>query len=443
MNSPNLSLPYIAAAQAQKHVTHNEAVRQLDALVQLCVLDMDLAAPPAAPADGSRYIVAASPTGAWAGQAARVAAYQDGGWVFLAPREGWLAWVADEDKLVVFTGTAWINQGGGAAVNPASLVGVNATADAANRLAVSSANSLFNHEGGNHRLKINKATATDTSSVLFQTGFSGRAEFGLTGSDDFAVKVSPDGSSFKTAITVDRSTGKVSMPQLIAPPSSANLFPDSGRFGGTANNASIVTGTFAAPSYLSVFNGSSITGHSKFVFDNATFGGSGAALSAEALALITKVRSASVDGPRRYNSEFHLAQIAMGTGTIAPIIDSTTGYLALFLTARVRNPVQTFHCQIRVVSGKARAHNPGDTSQFFLDGVSVGSSATLLPADGWKSLTIQDSVSASDSIGYSPETLRLSLTPGAVALMACACLVPGLASFDPKTLIIPHLDTWK
>ena len=103
----NLSLPFIIAAQAQKHVTHNEALRALDAVVQLSVLDKDLAAPPGSPAEGARYIVGPSPTGAWAGQAGRIAAFQDGAWAFYAPQEGWLAWVADEDRLYVWSGSAW------------------------------------------------------------------------------------------------------------------------------------------------------------------------------------------------------------------------------------------------------------------------------------------------------------------------------------------------
>ena len=65
----NLGLPYLAAAQAQKHVTHNEALRALDALVHLMVLDKDLSAPPGSPTAGDRYIVGAGPTGAWSGQA--------------------------------------------------------------------------------------------------------------------------------------------------------------------------------------------------------------------------------------------------------------------------------------------------------------------------------------------------------------------------------------
>ena len=106
-STSNLSLPFIMAAQAQKHVTHNEALNALDAVVQLMVLDKDLAAPPGSPAEGARYIVGPSPTGAWSGQTGRIAAFQDGAWAFYAPQEGWRAWVADEDKLYVWNGAAW------------------------------------------------------------------------------------------------------------------------------------------------------------------------------------------------------------------------------------------------------------------------------------------------------------------------------------------------
>ena len=209
--TPNLSLPYIAAAQAQKHVTHNEAIRSLDALVQLAVLDRDLSGPPGGPVEGDRYIVAASATGAWTGQAGRIAAFQDGAWLFRVPREGWAAWVADEDKLFVFNGTAWVAYEPSASVNPVPLVGVNATATTANRLSVSSPAVLLNHEGAGHQLKINKNAAGDTASLLYQTAFSGRAEMGTAGDDNFHVKVSPDGSAWTEAILIDRTTGLVTL----------------------------------------------------------------------------------------------------------------------------------------------------------------------------------------------------------------------------------------
>ncbi|QLQ17794.1 MAG: hypothetical protein HZT43_02345 [Exiguobacterium profundum] len=84
-----------------------------------------------------------------------------------------------------------------------------ATADATNRLSLNAHSSLFNHAGAGHQLKLNKATAADTGSLLFQTGFSGRAEIGLTGSDDLQVKVSSDGATWFNALQFDRGSGRV------------------------------------------------------------------------------------------------------------------------------------------------------------------------------------------------------------------------------------------
>ncbi|WP_324615024.1 DUF2793 domain-containing protein [Hyphomicrobium album] len=216
-STPNLGLPYIMAAQSQKHVTHNEAIRALDAVVQLSVLDRHLGAPPSSPAEGARYIVATSPSGGWSGQAGKVAAYQDGAWMFYVPSEGWIAWVADEDIAVVWTGSAWGSLatgegGGGGGDGDFETLGINATADTTNRLAVSSDATLLNHDGDGHQLKINKAEVGDTASLLYQTGFSGRAELGLAGDDDLHFKVSADGATWKEAIVIDRGSGEVSFP---------------------------------------------------------------------------------------------------------------------------------------------------------------------------------------------------------------------------------------
>ena len=210
-DSTNLKLPYIAAAQAQKHVTHNEAIRALDALVQLSVKDRDLATPPATPEDGDRYIVAASPTGTWVGQEHRIAAFQDGAWNTYAPVAGWLAWVADEEVIVAFDGSSWISPLSGSGPSTLPILGINSTADLTNRLTVAAGASLFSHDGAGHQLKLNKAAAGDTASILYQDGFSGRAEIGLTGDDDFHFKVSPDGSTWNDAIIIDKSTGIVTL----------------------------------------------------------------------------------------------------------------------------------------------------------------------------------------------------------------------------------------
>lgn len=107
--TPNLALPYIMPAQAQKHVTHNEAIRSLDAMVQLSVKNRDLTAPPGSPAHGDRHIPASGSTGEWMAKDGQIAAYQDNAWLFHQPREGWRCWVADENILLVHDGSAWNN----------------------------------------------------------------------------------------------------------------------------------------------------------------------------------------------------------------------------------------------------------------------------------------------------------------------------------------------
>jgi hypothetical protein len=109
--STHLLLPFVLAAQAQKHVTVNEALRLLDGLVQLAVLDRHLTAPPASPADGARYIVAPGATGAWSGWDLNVAYYVDGAWMRLVPRTGWQAWVVDEASFLAWNGSAWVAAG--------------------------------------------------------------------------------------------------------------------------------------------------------------------------------------------------------------------------------------------------------------------------------------------------------------------------------------------
>jgi hypothetical protein len=91
-------------------------------------------------------------------------------------------------------------------------LGVSATPDATNRLSVSAPATLLNNAGAGHQLKINKASTADTASLLFQTAWSGRAEMGLAGSDDFTVKVSPDGSAFYTGFAVAAADGRVTLP---------------------------------------------------------------------------------------------------------------------------------------------------------------------------------------------------------------------------------------
>lgn len=203
----NLELPYILPSQAQKHVTHNEALQRLDAVTQLTVT-ATLANPPSDPEEGTCYDIAASSTGAWTGKSGNLAFRQDGDWVFISPKEGWRGWFLAEDKLKIHHGSAWAAYD---AIGTPPSLGINTTADSTNRLAVSAAATLLTHDGDGHQVKVNKAAAGDTASLLFQSGWSGRAEMGLAGSDEFAIKVSPDGSAWTQALSIT-GQGRVLMP---------------------------------------------------------------------------------------------------------------------------------------------------------------------------------------------------------------------------------------
>ena len=117
-----------------------------------------------------------------------------------------------EAALRVYTGNGWQDVAPETVLQNLSGVGVNTTSDAINKLAVAADATLLSHDGAGHQLKLNKAGAGDTASLLYQTNWSGRAEMGLAGTDDFSIKTSPDGSTFNDAIVVDKDDGKVSFP---------------------------------------------------------------------------------------------------------------------------------------------------------------------------------------------------------------------------------------
>ena len=130
----------------------------------------------------------------------------------MTPINGWFCWVEDEKDIYVYD-TTWGTFGSSlGAVQNLSLLGVNTTADITNKLAVASEAVLFTNTGNNVQLKLNKATPGDTASLLFQSSWSGRAEMGLAGNDDFSVKVSADGAAWNTGLALDAATGKVTMP---------------------------------------------------------------------------------------------------------------------------------------------------------------------------------------------------------------------------------------
>jgi len=221
--TPRLSLPWLMPAQAQKHVTVNESLGRLDALVHARALSASESVQPADPAPGDSYILPEDAQGEdWAHfDPGALVWFQDGAWQGAAPRAGLIVYVADVSALTVHDGTQWRDSGALIAALPGlDRLGVGTEPDDINRFAAKLNTALWTAltegEGGTGDLRytLNKEGADHVLSLLFQSGWSGRAELGLVGDDDVSLRVSPDGADWIEALRVERATGAAHMPAL-------------------------------------------------------------------------------------------------------------------------------------------------------------------------------------------------------------------------------------
>lgn len=105
----NLGLPLVAPAQAQKHVTVNEALARLDALVNARVISSGLSTPPLVADDGACYIVPADASGQWNFPVNHIVVRSNGGWVNVEPKLGWSVWNEELSCRMTFNGRIWIS----------------------------------------------------------------------------------------------------------------------------------------------------------------------------------------------------------------------------------------------------------------------------------------------------------------------------------------------
>lgn len=232
-HSARLTLPYVAAGQLQKHVTVNEALARLDALTQTAVLSRTVAIEPTdaddpddpdhpdAVQEGDLYILPPGATGpTWGGWSeGDLVRAESGGWVRVPVPVGTVALVRDREELVVREPGGWnpiLRRG---QLQNLTRLGLNTEADATNPFAAKVNKVLWTARpqadggDGDLRITLNKDTPTDVLSLLFQSGYGGRAEFGLIGDDDLVLKVSNDGATWREAFRIDGDDGRVAFPR--------------------------------------------------------------------------------------------------------------------------------------------------------------------------------------------------------------------------------------
>ena len=216
-NTGRFDLPLIMPSQAQKHVTHNEALTLIDGLMHLVIKAFGETAPPMSAQVDDAFVVGASATGSWFGEDGNIAFNTDVGWRFAVPVEGLIALDISAGRMVIFEQAVWKPLAGFVDIETLPRLGINTSADNENRLALRSNAALLTalETGGGGtgdlRLTLNKENAGKTGTLVFQTGYSARAEIGLAGDDDFRVKVSPDGAAWTEALRIDRTSGAVTL----------------------------------------------------------------------------------------------------------------------------------------------------------------------------------------------------------------------------------------
>ena len=215
MTTANLSLPELAAAQADKYLTVNEALAILDVALNLVVIRVDLTTPPGSPSEGDAYIPAATATGDWASQENKVAVYSSSAWIFFNPQEGWRAYDQNANAFLKYSGSAWVDFFAAdfptfAESGDIEQLGINTTPDATSRLAVKADAMLFDHDtAGDMIFSLNKNAAGDDVGIALKTNWASTCMIGAFGDSNLVLKV---GTSYKEAMTVSGSTGVVNFP---------------------------------------------------------------------------------------------------------------------------------------------------------------------------------------------------------------------------------------
>ncbi len=109
VETSQFNLPLLAASQAQKNVTVNEALSILDAVAQLRIQSATISSPPTSHVDGDAYFVPPGALGDWFGQDGQLAISANGGWRFVLPKAGWHAVNLETGTSQMFDGTVWLD----------------------------------------------------------------------------------------------------------------------------------------------------------------------------------------------------------------------------------------------------------------------------------------------------------------------------------------------
>lgn len=210
-STPHLGLGLIVDGQAQKHLTVNEALLRLDQEISATIKSRTIAQEPPLPAAHDQYILPSNRQGAvWANYPiGSLVSYFDGYWTVMPVRDGQIIYCLDEALFLVRLSGAWQRLDHHfSELQKLSRLGVQTDASATHPVSFRTPSTLMSSidpldgGSGDTRLTLNKSGTTNIASLIFQQGFSGRAEIGLLGDQSFGIKTSNDGTAWTSALSI-------------------------------------------------------------------------------------------------------------------------------------------------------------------------------------------------------------------------------------------------
>jgi len=187
-----------------------------------------------------------------------------------------------------------------------------------------------------------------------------------------------------------------------------NRLPDSGRFDGSNGSAGIASGTATNSIWFSPYSDITVSYADKVICDTSTYGGSAAALTAEAQGFVEFIGRAY-----RYQLEYYIAKFVKGTA--ATLVNDTTGGVNRYLMTTNYSShlnstlVNKLSFWVKVNAGS------------FVCAIDDRGRTVITPTDGWQYITTTN-LSAH---AYENAFPHLTCEHSSEVLIALPCLYVG------------------
>lgn len=104
------NLPLLAVSQAQKEITHNEALVLIDALLHTAIEGVEMTPPTVSDADiGKCWLVGTGATGLWANKDGQIAICIGGDWRYLFANDGMRLWNRSNGRDSIYSDGIWLS----------------------------------------------------------------------------------------------------------------------------------------------------------------------------------------------------------------------------------------------------------------------------------------------------------------------------------------------